>query len=56
MRRAGVIAALLMLAACGVDGPPQPPAPQAGLPASGVAASGVAVSGDAQVGVTGGTR
>ncbi|WP_424511312.1 lipoprotein [Rhodovulum euryhalinum] len=41
---AGACAAALMLAGCGVDGPPERPA------------SGVTVSGTAEFGVTGGSR
>jgi predicted small lipoprotein YifL len=48
MRRIAVAAVLLVLAGCGVDGPPEPPAPQAG--------SGLTVSGDVRTGITGGTR
>ncbi|MFN3644710.1 MAG: hypothetical protein ACK4TB_17505 [Gemmobacter sp.] len=42
-RRAALIAAALLLAACGADGPPEPPAR---------APQGVTLSGDARLGVT----
>ncbi len=35
-----ILIACLLLAACGVDGPPEPPAP-----------SGLTLSGDAQIGI-----
>ena len=53
MRIAVLVAAVLLLAGCGVDGPPEPPPAVA---PGGVAVPGVGVSGEVQVGVTGGTR
>ncbi len=47
MRLPIALVALLALTACGVDGPPQPPAAK---PAS---KSGFSISGDARVGVVG---
>lgn len=43
MTRLLALAAILALAACGVDGPPQPPA----------ARTGVSVSGEVAIGVSG---
>ena len=48
MRRIALVGMIVMLAGCGVDGPPEPPAPQAG--------TGLTVSGDVRTGITGGTR
>jgi predicted small lipoprotein YifL len=57
MIRAVALAALLAVAACGVDGPPRPPAePPAEPPERGAEAprSGIAITGSAAIGVTGG--
>jgi predicted small lipoprotein YifL len=41
MTRALILTAILALAACGVDGPPQPPTTQTGVSVSGEVAVGV---------------
>lgn len=46
MKAIAFLTALLALAACGIDGPPQPPQQQQAKP-------GLSVSGEARMGVTG---